>query len=30
MDSALRNWIWLNASQTGFIAYNKHVALPPD
>jgi len=30
VDSALRNWLWLNASQTGFIANNKHVARQPD
>lgn len=30
VDSALRNWIWLNASQTGFITNNKHMARQPD
>ncbi|SRR5579871_211761 len=30
VDSALRNWIWLNASQTGFIVNNQHVARQSD
>lgn len=30
VDSALRNWIWLNVSQTGFIATSKQVARQPD
>lgn len=30
VDSALRNWIWLKANQTGFVAPNQHVARQPD